>query len=156
MLTANELRAYLHYDPETGVFTRQSRVVGYLDEGANGYIRIRIKGKQYLAHRLAWLYVFGQWPENEIDHINGIKIDNHITNLRSATHSQNQAYSGLMKNNTSGYKGVFWHKQSRKWEAHIRINGKSVTLCRSHNIEEARKAFEAATIAARGEFARFT
>ena len=88
MINSNELRALLTYDKDTGVFRRNTSsggqeigsIAGTISK--YGYIRIRIKNKAYFAHRLAWLYEYGVWPENEIDHINGEKSDNRLINLR--------------------------------------------------------------------------
>ena len=95
-LTAARLRELLDYNPETGVFTWRNCLAkqffsgvtaGSLHEG--GYTRISIKGTDYRAHRLAWLYIHGRWPIAQIDHINGVRTDNRMTNLREATASEN-------------------------------------------------------------------
>ena len=84
-LTAERLREVLDYDPDTGVFTRKVRTASSVKVGdvagslnGKGYIRIRVDGRLYFAHRLAWLYVHGEWPVDQVDHINGIKNDNRI------------------------------------------------------------------------------
>jgi hypothetical protein len=87
-----------------------------------------VDGHTYHEHRLAWFYMKGVWPKGDIDHIKGDKSDNRITNLREATTSQNKANERIRVNNTSGYKGVTWHRKRRKWEAHIGVNGKGLTL----------------------------
>jgi len=139
----------LNYDPETGVFTRKVRrrrflageVAGTLN--GKGYIRIRIDGKDYLAHRLAWLVVHGHLPD-ELDHINGEPSDNRIINLRQATRQENVRNTGMRVNNTSGYKGVCWGKSRGKWIATARdANGKSKYIGRFHNPEAASAAYEA-------------
>jgi hypothetical protein len=95
-LTVERLRELLHYDPETGDFTwRQDRVAGAKagDRAGwlanSGYITLRVERKQYLAHRLAWLYVTGEWPPQQVDHVNQNKVDNRWANLRAASHGQN-------------------------------------------------------------------
>jgi hypothetical protein len=92
--------------------------------GPCGYAFIRMNCKQYKAHRVAWLLHHGAWPVNQIDHINGIRDDNRIVNLREATNAENHQNRFGNKNNTSGHIGVSWNRQSNKWEAHIRVNGK--------------------------------
>jgi len=82
-------------------------------------------GKQHKAHRLIWLYVYGEMPK-EIDHINGDRQDNRLENLRSVTRSQNQFNKAMAQNNTSGYRGVSWHKKSQQWVIRVCANGKSM------------------------------
>lgn len=117
----------LRYDATTGDFfwritpsrnTRIGQRAGRVHY-KYGYIQISIRGKRYQAHRLAWLYCHGKWPVGQIDHINRIRDDNRIANLRPATRSQNQANRSLQANNTSGFKGVVFHKQIGKWVARI-------------------------------------
>lgn len=126
MITQEQLKLILNYDPETGEFNWLVKprnrasiggVAGHLRK--NGYREISIKGKKYYAHRLAWLYMTGSWPKEHIDHINGNPSDNRFCNLREATRSQNMHNQGVCSNNTSGYKGVCWHKSNQKWEACI-------------------------------------
>lgn len=131
-LTAARLREVLHYESLTGVFTwlvqtqRLQTKVGDVAGGIkpSGYVCIGIDGKRYRAHRLAWLWMTGQWPVDQIDHINGIRSDNRLSNLREASrslNSQNQrrAYS----NNKTGFLGVSWSKQAKKYHATIMANG---------------------------------
>jgi len=92
---------------------------------------------------------------NEIDHINGDKLDNRRENLRSATRSQNKMNSGKPKNNTSGYKGVCWYKRGNKWRAQIGINGKLKHLGYFEDKEEAAKAYKKAAEKYHGEFVRY-
>jgi len=133
-LTQQYLTEILDYDANTGVYTRltsyrQYKIgdrVGCIN--SDGYRQIKIKGKIYLEHRLAWLYVYGYLPTQQIDHRNGIKDDNRIGNLREATHSENQQNRGTHKNNSSGYTGVSFHKASGKWKAYIQKDGKLVHL----------------------------
>lgn len=129
-LTKKYLQELLHYNPESGVLTwaksrkriRVGEVAGHLN--ARGYLQICINYKRYMAHRLAWLYVHGKWPAHEIDHINGVRNDNRLCNLREATHIENIQNQPMPKTNTSGVKGVWWDKKERKWCAACRVNKK--------------------------------
>lgn len=85
----------------------------------HGYLVISIDKRRYMAHRLAWFYVNGTWPKGDLDHINGDKLDNRISNLREATRKQNMQNVRRHKHNTSGHKGVAWHPQRNKWRAYI-------------------------------------
>lgn len=136
-LSHGRLREVLNYDQETGVFTwKISRctngkasvgsVAGFYPK--NGYRQIEIDRVRYLAHRLAWLYVYGTWPADGIDHKDGIRDHNWINNLRSATQSENAANRRRYANNSSGFKGVSYRQQARKgvWLAHISKDGKSI------------------------------
>lgn len=147
-LTQERLKELLHYDPETGIFTNLTQR-GKVKKGAvagskysTGYICIEIYYKRYQAHRLAWLYVYGEFPANQIDHINEIKDDNRIVNLRSATNLENQHnVSSLQSNNTSGFRGVFWRKNRKKWKAIIYLNGRPKHLGHFDTAEEASEAY---------------
>lgn len=124
-ISQEELRRMLDYDPETGVFTRHvsGRIAGTVRP--DGYNQISVNKKLYLAHRLAWVYIYGAIPDGlDIDHKNRIKTENWIENLRCVTHSinlQNQRRPRL--GNTSGYLGVYWRKDAKKWQAQITTNG---------------------------------
>jgi hypothetical protein len=128
-LTQERLKVLLHYDPETGIFTRLVQTgsrtrVGDVAGGVNvhGYRQVGVCGRLYYAHRLAWLYMTGEWPPHHTDHINGDRDDNRWPNLRLATHAQNLANSRKSKNNTSGLKGVSWDARKRKWFAQITVS----------------------------------
>ena len=144
-LTQSELKQILYYNPESGVFRWRfsvARIVKPWDvAGAYslGYIRIRIKGKLHLAHRLAWLYVTGCWPKNQIDHINGIRDENKFLNLREATNKQNSENKCIYSSNASGFRGVTWDKFNNKWRASVSHNGKDKNLGRFETAEEAAK-----------------
>lgn len=160
MLTAERLRELLSYDESTGQFRwrgvlrahRAGKLVGEPDP--RGYCWIGVERRIYYAHRLAWLYVHGTWPVKWIDHINGNPSDNRISNLRAATPAQNQANGRGRKNNTSGFRGVSWCRRSRKWVAHIRINGKQTRLGLFDNASNAGAVYEAKAIELYGEFAK--
>lgn len=125
MLTQERLKELLHYDEETGVFTRKATLGRYLVGSVSGakqnkgYIQITVDGSNFLAHRLAWLYVYGNFPINQIDHINRIKTDNRIKNLRDVDASTNHHNVGLRSHNSSGITGVVWDTRSNKWIAQI-------------------------------------
>lgn len=135
-LTYERATELLHYCPDTGVFTRKvslsnSVKVGDVAGCANkkGYICISVDGKQYLAHRLAWLITYGDWPNGSIDHINRVKTDNRLANLRIVTPSENnQNKAEGMANNTSGLLRVSWMSRARKWRAQIQVDGRVTYL----------------------------
>lgn len=149
ILTAERLREVVHYDPDTGRFTRKVRLAQRHQVGddachpmSNGYLRIGIDSQRYLAHRLAWLYVHGEWPRRLLDHINGDRADNRISNLRECTHSQNQENRRKAQaNNQSGYMGVYFQRQNKNWVARIVINGKRKHLGCYQSAEKAHQAY---------------
>jgi HNH endonuclease/AP2 domain len=129
-ITAQMVREVLTYDPETGAFlwrvnrrgtARVGTVAGTITP--KGYRDIWVGGNNYRAHRLAWLYVYGSWPDGHIDHINQVKDDNRIANLRVATRSENMQNRRMYKNNASGFRGVYKTARGR-WTAKITANGK--------------------------------
>ena len=132
MISQQELKALLAYDPETGFFTwltkasakKAGEVAGY----RNGrYTQIGVNGKVYLGHRLAWLYINGEFPSGDIDHVNGDKNDNRIANLRAATRSENNQNLGVRADNKTGHPGIQQTPQGR-WSAVIQIQGKRIWL----------------------------
>lgn len=161
-LTQERLKDILQYDPETGIFhwkVRQARRirVGQIAGTTSqfGYRVISIGNKGFKAHRLAWLYVHGYMPEGILlDHINNDPSDNRIANLRLATESQNQANSGLRKDNTSFCKGVSYSQSRKKWVAQISSGGKRVLLGRFATLEEARDIYAVAAKQVFKEFSR--
>ena len=135
MPTQKEVKEILKYYPKTGEFIwkvkpsrkiRAGSVAGHLNK--LGYIQIKISGKLYQVHRLAWLYVYGYFPEHNIDHIDRNPSNTRINNLRHATQQCNIRNVGLYHNNTSGIKGVGWHKRVNKWYAQIAVNYKNHQL----------------------------
>ena len=126
-ITQKELKNKLRYDSSTGEFSRLSdgEIAGYM---SNGYVRMTVNGSCYPAHRLAWLYVHGKFPKNQIDHINGIRKDNRIINLRDVTQAENTKNSKIASNNTSGFKGVEWIPSRNKWRALISSKGKKINV----------------------------
>ncbi len=121
-LSHGTLTGILAYDPESGVFTnkinRRNAPIGIESGSANssGYRRVMIDRTEYSAHRLAWFYVHKKWPGEEIDHINRIKNDNRICNLREATHSINMLNREKRAKKSSGVEGIWWRKSRNSWE----------------------------------------
>lgn len=140
MITQKELKTMLHYDPDTGVFKRLARtsqntkigdIAGCLHHKKHSgkkYLLFRIKGKLYPCHRLAFLYMTGSFPTDQVDHENGNGIDNRWCNLREVTSQDNQRNLRKPIHNTSGVVGVVWHKQLNKWHAKIQVMRKNISL----------------------------
>jgi hypothetical protein len=132
----SELKEILHYEPTTGIFkwkvSNNNRInVGDVAGSINsdtGYHRIKINAKSYFAHRLAFLYMTGEFPPEQCDHINHSKDDNRWINLRLVSHQDNQRNRSMRVDNKSGFTGVFLHKATNKWTAQIKIKGKSKHL----------------------------
>lgn len=148
-LTYERATEIFRYDAENGVLERKLpsgrwRACGD-KPNCNGYGQVKMDGKPYFTHRLIWLLAYGEWPEF-IDHINRNKLDNRLENLRAVTRTENQHNHGLRKNNTSGYIGVYFHKQANKYEAQIILNGKRIYLGLYATAEEAFTAYMIAKI----------
>jgi hypothetical protein len=168
-LTADYVRQLLDYDPDAGLLrwkqtslrpktwnTRfAGEVAGCLTKLRSNYSRIelRIDDKLYLAHRIAWLIVTGEWPAQEIDHINGDGADNRWSNLREANHAQNSRNRRIQSNNSSGFIGVRYRPHHKKWEARITINKKTVWRLYSDTAQEAAAARRVALPQFHGDFA---
>lgn len=150
-LTAEYLRSVLDYDPATGIFTRKVSTARRVKVGdvagsqdGHGYLRIMVQLRGYQAHRLAWLYTYGEWPKDQIDHINRNRSDNRIANLRDVSHKQNGQNRSKSSHNTSGHPGVAWYKRDSKWQAKIAHNCKDIHLGYFATLEEAIAARKAA------------
>lgn len=162
-LTLDQLKAELSYDPETGVFARLFRSdypkkwnTRYAGKPAGalmkkGYRYIGIGDTFHYAHRLAWFWVHGEWPTEQIDHINRLKDDNRIANLRLANNSQNN--TNRPATGRSGIKGVHWYEPTQKWRARITLNRTEIYLGYFDTAEEAIKARNAAAVKYHSEFA---
>jgi len=161
-LTYEDVRQQLRYEPDTGRFIRLTAtssktavgdIAGHVNQ--RGYRVISIGGKQYRSHRLAFLYMVGRWPLNQMDHIDGDKDNNRWANLREATHAQNQRNRGQRIDNSSGFKGVTWIDHGdTSWRAQIRSNGGETRFAGNHRTrEEAARAYDKAALALHGEFA---
>lgn len=171
-IDAGQVRALLFYDAQTGVLVWNMRPVRadrqrtdktwnrcFAGKAAGtitscGYVRIKLLGKKYMAHVLAWVWMTGEFPINEIDHKDTIKSNNKWDNLRIASHSQNQANSRAYSNNKSGIKGVYWYPRSSRWIAQIKVSGRTKTLGYFGSSDEARAAYADAAKKHFGEFAR--
>ncbi len=159
-LSAQDVRAELRYDSDTGVFYRVHSGKGYHagsvagHKRPTGYVRISVLSKLYYAHRLAWLYMTGEWPANEVDHINGDPSDNRWCNLRAATARENRGNTRAPKNNTTGVKGVHYYKNRGKWTAYVARNRRTKCLGYFDTIEEAAAARRAAAKLVFGDFSR--
>jgi hypothetical protein len=134
MITQERLKELLSYDQDAGLFTwlvarsrtKKGATAGCMN--AVGYLMIGMDNTVYYAHRLAWLYVHGEFPARQIDHINGVRTHNSIANLRSVTHAENGKNKKLPSTNTSGVVGVVWRKNKGKWVANIKVDGKKIHL----------------------------
>ncbi|HAT7656023.1 TPA: hypothetical protein JAX20_001120 [Enterobacter hormaechei] len=157
-LTKDKLKSLLHYDPETGIFTRKKGgggvAAGSVAGGINGqgYINIKIGGKTFKAHRLAFLYVYGYMPEM-VDHKNLNRADNRLSNLRAANRAQNGQNSNMRSDNASGVKGVSWDKRINKWVARCTCNGHENWIGSFENKECAIEAVRLFRGKTHGEFA---
>lgn len=152
-ITQKELKESLSYDEETGLFKRvnsvgkfkEGSVAGCLDN-STGYIRIRLCDKVFVAHRLAWLYVHGEMPVEEIDHINHVRSDNRICNLRPVNSQGNSRNATISVKNTSGVTGVSWRKDRSKWVSYIVVNRKKLNLGCFSCLKEATKVRKEAEV----------
>lgn len=152
MVDIDYVRKVLSYDKDTGVLIWKERVsirvmVGKAAGTTNsqGYIKITIKGRAYGAHRVAWLLHYGEWPSKVIDHINGNRADNRITNLRDISHADNLINTTKPAKNRCGYRGVTWQGFSNNaWRACIGSNGKKKFLGYFKTPEDAYAAYLAA------------
>lgn len=159
-ITQGLLKKLLNYDPKTGIFIwkeihSKSRHVSVGDEAgsirSDKYSAIKLFGKAYLAHRLAWLYMTGEWPINDIDHINLVRNDNRIANLRLATKAENMRNRPIYKNNTSGAKGVVFVNGTR-WRVRVSYNGKKIHLGYFTSLKLAKEAYQKFSIKNHGDF----
>lgn len=150
-MTQDELKLHLHYDPETGVFTwldraslpnvahnvncrTRGKVAGSINKA--GYWRIMLHDKTHRAHRLAWLYVHGYMPE-EVDHIDGCRTNNSLSNLRAVNRAENAKNLGKTPLNTSGVTGVHYQQAGKCWVANVCVNNKRIHGGRFKTKEEA-------------------
>lgn len=150
MIDLEFVKSILHYDSNSGVFTRlvnrhkyrAGEIAGRID--SKGHRQLSICGKRYMAHRIAWMFFYGTPPNGEIDHINHVKDDNRISNLRDVSHISNARNKSHHKNNTSGIIGVYFHKRLSKWTASIADGSKQIHIGYFELKEEAIAARKAA------------
>lgn len=130
------LHKRLRYEPETGKLfwrdceempkgwrTRWAGNEAFTSDNGQGYRQGAIGGVHFEAHRVIWSIHYGEWPSDQIDHINGVRADNRISNLRVVTAQENRRNASMRRDNTSGVCGVCWHKNKKKWMAKIKIDG---------------------------------
>lgn len=153
-LTQARLQDILDFDPTTGVF-RWRRTTHAVDAGQIagfphgrwGYWRIGIDGGRYMLHRIAWLYVHGVWPPAEIDHIDGVKSNNAIANLRSVTRGENMHNQRVAhRSNRSGLLGAHWRPEDGKWVAQISLGRRKIYLGIFDSGADAHAAYLAAKV----------
>lgn len=148
MITQKELKHHLRYDSETGIFTRtenvnsnnssSGRITGSVSN--TGYLVIRVLDVLYTAHRLAWLYSYGSFPSFDVDHINGDRHDNRLSNLRAVTREENMKNKCISICNSSGKTGVSWDSSRNKWAAYGGIRYKKVYIGRFATLSDASDA----------------
>lgn len=160
-LTYERARELFNYEPASGVLTwrvnKGSRGINgavISSVSTQGYLRVSVSKKSYLVHRIAFLLMTGRWPDEQIDHANGVRTDNRWENLRPATSHQNTMNQGVRDDNTSGIKGVYFCKKRKKWVAQIVIHGQCYNLGRFLTIEEAKVVRLGASALVFGEFNR--
>ena len=158
MITQQQLKEVLHYCPETGVFTwlfsrggaaRKGAEAGYAHRNTRtgkSYRELSVFGHKYLAHRLSFLYMIGDFPEDQVDHEDGNGLNNVWSNLQAVTCSENQKNGRKPVNNTSGTVGVYWCRRSRKWQARIALDRHAKSLGYFHSKEDAIAARKAAEV----------
>jgi len=161
MLTAEEARRLFDYDPDTGrliwrVTLCNRAVSGRVASTKNdsGYLMVKVQGRAYRQHRVAWLIMTGSWPAEEIDHINGDRSDNRLCNLREATRVQNAQNTARPRNATNDRRGVIWHKRAKKWVAQISVDGITRYLGTYSDLEQASQVYQDEAKKLRLDFAR--
>lgn len=145
-LTQSEFVGALNYNPDTGIFTwkkarfgiRSDAIAGSVNK--NGYIYVTVNGCRSTAHRLAWLYYYGKWPSKQIDHINGVRSDNRICNLRECSSREN--HHNMQRHRAGKLLGAcYMPNQRKKWQSRIRVNGKLIHLGYFETEQEAHGAY---------------
>jgi hypothetical protein len=161
VISQAQLKALLSYDPDTGIFRwktcayNKTHLIGTVAGTLLlGYVVIRIGGRGYKAHRLAWLYTHGEIPD-ELDHINCVRDDNRLVNLRPADRAPNSQNTRKRANKTSQYKGVSLRRATGKWKVGIDVNGRRIYLGYYDTQETAHAVYCDAARKYHGEFARF-
>lgn len=160
MITHEYLLQLLHYEPSTGALTRKIKTSNRVKIGdvvgcknRDGYLVTRIGDILYYNHRLAWFYVHGDWPDEEIDHRNGVRDDNRLINLRRASRKQNARNSRKPSSNSSGVKGVSWCKIMNKWFAYVGVDNQRVKVGYFDSLDDAEKSVSCTRKNIHGQFA---
>ena len=157
MLNATRVRELLDYSPETGELRWKVARTGTAkagcaagcertDRSGKKYWQIRVDGRLYYAHRIVWLITYGEFPSEQVDHIDGDGLNNRLENLRAVSSTENSRNVRKKSNNTSGVSGVHWHKRDKKWQAMIEVNYKTIHLGLFSNKDEAVAARKAAEL----------
>jgi hypothetical protein len=162
VLIQSQLKEVLDYHPETGLFVWKVRASNRVGVGVvagttnkDGYIVIGYKGCRYMAHLLAYLWMEGVYLIGEVDHKDTNPSNNRWVNLRPATRTENARNTNTPKSNSSGAKGVTWHRASKKWRAFIKVNGKQIHLGLFSSFDEAVAKRAKATVELHGEFSNY-
>ena len=153
------VKSLFDYNPETGhltwkVFTNSRAPIGSRTGTVKkrGYRQFKFQGRDYYEHQVIWLWVYGEWPKNYLDHINRNKADNRLCNLRDATCSENLCNTNLRSDNSSGVKGIAWDKSRNKWRASVEFGG-ALKMKRFTSFEEACLQIREWRVQLHGEFA---
>lgn len=161
MNTLAEFQELLSFDSDAGTFQWKVNRGGAVRAGdaagtvnKEGYVRILVAKRSYLAHRLAWLFVHGEWPSGMLDHANLNRRDNRLSNLRIADLTLNAANTPLRRDSTSGLKGAYWNRRAGKWQSSIKVRGKSHHLGMFASKHEAHQAYVTAANKFFGPYAR--
>lgn len=143
-LAHDRVRQLLDYDAQTGAFVWKMKTCDKVVPGkpaggfnAGGYLRLHIDKQFVYGHRLAWFYVYGEWPAGHLDHVNGNPSDNRIANLRLASQAQNNQNHPARKDSASGVRGVMRRKDTGRWRAEIRVDKRLISLGCFDSLEEA-------------------
>lgn len=162
LISHEDLKELLDYDPLTGIFKRKkskfSNLIGKPAGTLNsiGYMVLVLggrKGHSYLLHRLAWFYVTGEWPKNQIDHVNRIRSDNRFENLRECSGSENSWNKGAQSNSKTGVRGISWVKARKKWVVKLNKGREVVYVDFFEDFKQAKEAWEIKSKEIYGEFA---
>lgn len=140
IVTQALVQGLFSYDVNTGAFTHRQTGAMAVSRHNAGYKTVRIGRKNWLAHRIAWLYFYGEFPPQQIDHINGVRDDNRIANLRACTNAQN-CQNVRAHRDGCGFLGASLEKRSGRWQAGIGINGKRVNLGYFETAQQAHAAY---------------
>lgn len=146
--TQARLKELFDYDPDTGLVTRRTTVNNKAKIGerlarktTGGYIQVSVDRRLYALHRLIWMWVYGEYPQDHIDHINRVRDDNRLSNLRVVTHAENMLNKAVYSSNWTGTPGVTWYSRGSKWVARISAKGRRMHLGYFPSMEAAKEAY---------------